>query len=77
MDTISIHVPESVAATYFKADESKKKRAEQFISGWLQSFLSSPNAYEQLFQIMREATDLANKNGLTPEILEGLLNEGE
>ena len=38
MNTISIHVPSSLAHVYEKANEEKKKKAEQYINAWLQAF---------------------------------------
>ena len=77
MNTISIHVPSSLANVYEKANDEKKKKAEQYINAWLQAFLSKKSPDERLFDIMGAATALAKKNGLTPEILNDLLKDEE
>ena len=75
MNTISIHVPASLARTYEHADEDRKKKAEEYINAWLSSFLSGKSPNDRLFEIMKEAGEMAKKNGLTPEILEQLLKD--
>ncbi len=75
MNTISIHVPPSLAHIYEIANEEKKKKAEQYINAWLNAFFSSKSPDERLFDIMKEATAIAKKNGLTPEILDELLKD--
>jgi hypothetical protein len=77
MDTISIHVPPSLANIYEHANEATKKKAEQYINAWLSSFFSSRSPDDHLFSIMKQATELAKKNGLTPEKLDQLLKDEE
>jgi hypothetical protein len=77
MNTISIHVPSSLAHIYEGANEDKKKKAEQYISAWLNAFLSSKSPDDRLLDIMHEATVIAKKNGLTPEKLDELLKDGK
>ena len=77
MNTISIHVPSSLANMYKQANEETKKKAEQYINAWLSSFFSSQSPDDHLMDIMKQATNLAKKNGLTPERLEQLLKDEE
>ena len=77
MDTISIHVPNSLANIYKHANDEQKKKAEEYINAWLSSFLSTKTPNDQLFSIMKQATDLAKKNGLSPEILDQLMKDEE
>jgi hypothetical protein len=77
MQTISIHVPSSLARSYEKANEEQKKKAEQYIKAWLKSFLSTKSSDQRLFDIMHSATAIAQKNGLTPELLDELLKDEE
>lgn len=77
MNTISIHVPSALARIYETANEEKKKKAEQYINAWLNSFLSKKSPDDRLLDIMGEATALAKKNGLTPDILDELLKDEE
>ena len=75
MNTISIHVPNTLASIYERAPEEQKKKAELYINAWLSSFLSGQSPDEQLSGIMKGATEIARKNGLTPEILAKLLRD--
>ena len=75
MNTISIHVPSSLANIYEKANEETKKKAEEYINAWLISFFSSKSPDDRLFGIMKQATEIAKKNGLTPEKLDQLLKD--
>jgi hypothetical protein len=77
MQTISIHVPPALAKTYENANEEKKQRAEQFINAWLESFLGSKTPDDRMFDLMKQATANAKKNGLTPEKLEELIKDEE
>ncbi len=77
MNTISIHVPASLAKSYEHADKEKKTIAENYINVWLNYFLNSKSANDRLFDIMKETSEIAKKNGLTPEIMEELLKDGE
>lgn len=77
MNTISIHVPDSLANIYEKANKEKKKKAEQYINAWLKSFLNSKSTDDSLFEIMEKTTAIAHKNGLTPEILDQLMKDEE
>ncbi len=77
MNTISIHVPDSLARVYNHADENKKKRAEQYINAWLTNFLNSKSSNDKITEIMKRVSDTAKSNGLTPEILEDLLKDEE
>ena len=76
MENISIPVPPSIAQAFNKADATVKRRAEVFINAWLNNFLNDKSANEQLFAIMKKATQEAKANGLTPEGLDDLLNDG-
>lgn len=77
MNTISIHVTNSLAKIYENADEEKKKKAEQYINAWLNSFFSSKSSNDRITEIMKQTSEIARKNGLTPEILEQLLKDEE
>ena len=77
MNTISIHVPNSLANIYEHADEEKKKKAEQYIIAWLTYFLSGKSSNDRITEIMKQTSEIARNNGLTPEILEELLKDEE
>lgn len=77
MNTISIHVPNEMAKMYEHANKQKKREAEQYISAWLAYFLKSDSSNDILFEMMKQTSETARKNGLTPEILEDLLKDEE
>jgi hypothetical protein len=75
MENITIQVPSYIARAFEKADNSVKRNAEIYINAWLSDFFSEKPANEQLFAIMKKATDQAKANGLTPEKLDELLKD--
>jgi hypothetical protein len=75
MNTISLHVNSSLAKIYRNADEEKKKKVEQFFSAWLSSYLGSNSPDDRLFDIMKQSSEIAKRNGMTPEILEQILKD--
>jgi len=77
MNTISIHVPMSLATKYEHADKEKKLQAEQYINAWLTYFLNSKSSNDRITEIMKQTSEIARRNGLTPEILEELLKDEE
>jgi hypothetical protein len=75
MENLSIPVPPYIARAFERADDSVKRKAEIYINAWLNDFFSDKSANEQLFAIMKKATDEAKANGLTAEQLDKLLND--
>ena len=73
MENISIPVPPFIARAFEKADASVKRRAEIYINAWLNDFLSGKPANEQLFDIMKKATEEARAKGFTQDKLDELL----
>jgi len=72
MENITIPVPSSVARAFESADENLKNKIEIYINACLSNFLSGQTPNERLFTIMKQATEEAKKNGLTPDKLEDL-----
>ena len=68
--TISIQLEENAAQIYLEASEQKKEKLGLLIGLWLREFedLSLPALMDQI-------SDNAHKRGLTPEILDELLND--
>lgn len=68
MKTITLEVSDPVAEKIEKMTASEKLA----ISEWINRLVSNRKSLEE---IMEDASEQARKNGLTPEILEALLNE--
>lgn len=69
--TINIQLDKDAAQIYLNASEQKREKLGLLISLWLREFeetLSLPALMDQI-------SDNAQKRGLTPEILDSLLNE--
>ena len=76
MTQVTISLETDVASAFLKADPQMRKKAETLLNIWLKDlFTSKTKAKKELFEIMQAAGKIAQTNGLTPEILERLLNE--
>lgn len=73
METITIKVDREVAQLYQNADFNKQEKLNNLIK----LFLKPELAGKSLSQVMKEIANQADKKGLTPEILEQILNEEE
>ncbi len=71
METINIKVDQEVAKAY---RESDRKKQEQ-ISTIIKLFLNKNFSQKSLSEVMEEIAYKAEKRGLTPEILEDILND--
>lgn len=75
---IKIKVPLDVAETYWNATEEERQKIEKKIAFYLQSStLSRQKSLDKLYKTMDIIGQKAQERGLTPEILESLLNEDE
>ena len=72
MQTNSIQVSPAVARAYRKASASERKKMELLLSMRL---LEVSRSRKYLEQIMHEVSRSAEERGLTPEVLDDLLNE--
>jgi hypothetical protein len=68
---ITVLVDDQTARIYTSASAEDKKKLRLLLSLWLREFAVSP---PPLNAIMDEISDKARARGLTPEILESLLN---
>ncbi len=76
MTQVTISLETDVASAYNKANPQMRKKAEILVNLWLKDLFSSKaRAKKELFEIMQTAGKIAQANGLTPEILERLMNE--
>ena len=68
---ITIPVDTQTARIYMNASTEEKKKLRVLLTLWLREFAASPRP---LKVIMDEISEKAHARGLTPEILEALLN---
>ncbi|BBC24579.1 hypothetical protein [Pseudanabaena sp. ABRG5-3] len=71
MKTISIAVEPEIQVAFEQANDEDKQALGALISSFFKDRLASKN----LVEVMREIGDRAEKRGLTPEILNELLND--
>jgi hypothetical protein len=73
MKTIAIQIDEDTAKEYNKITSEQRKRVESLFALLVQQELIRIS----LMQIMDDIADEAERNGLTPEILESILADDE
>jgi hypothetical protein len=73
MGTITIKVDQEVAKAYRESDGKKQEQ----ISAIIKLFLQPEFTNKSLSDLMANIADKAQKRGLTPEILEDILNDEE
>lgn len=71
MENITIQVDPEIAKVYREAEPEKKQKIQIFLNIMLQKAVSQ----KPLLDIMEEASQQAIANGITPEILESILND--
>ena len=71
--TISIKVDEDTARAFATASDQQRRKWELLLSLQLQDLIESPA--RPLKELMDEIGYEAQANGMTPEILESILNE--
>ncbi len=76
-EEIILKVPLDVAETYRKATEEERGQIAARLSVMLRSQLTTEAAISKLNRTMDEISEEAQARGLTPEILESLLNDDE
>jgi hypothetical protein len=73
METITIKVDSEVAKAYREAQVNK----QQQLSTMIKLFFQPDLANKTLSQVMAEIADKAAKRGLTPEILQSILEDDD
>jgi hypothetical protein len=73
MQEITIEVSPDVAKTYQSASPQERKKIQAIATILLQNQVDKDVAF--LHELMNEISDRARARGLTPEILESILNE--
>ena len=71
MENITIQVDPEIAKAYREAEPEKQQKIQIFLNIMLQKAVSK----KPLLDIMEEASQQAIANGVTPEILESILND--
>lgn len=71
MENITIQVDSEIAKAYREAEPEKQQKIQIFLNIMLQKAVSQ----KPLLDIMEEASQQAIANGMTPEILESILND--
>lgn len=69
---ITIHVAPEAARLYASSSAARRRKLDALLSVWLSEAIQ-PN--RPLDAIMRDASEQARRNGLTPEMLKNLLDE--
>ena len=76
MKQVAIFLAPDIASVFLKAKPQERKNAEALVNIWLKDlFMSKAKAKKELFKTMDRISAIAKTNGLTPEILERILNE--
>jgi hypothetical protein len=70
--TITIPVDTETAQIYNEASEEEQQKIQLLMKVFLKDFILPSRSLDE---IMDEASDEAERNGLTPEILESILND--
>ncbi len=73
METITIEVDKEVARAYRESDINKQEKVNTIIK----LFFQPEFADKSLSAVMADIADKAEQRGLTPEILEDILNDEE
>jgi hypothetical protein len=73
MTTISIEVDNEIAKTFFQATNDEKRKFQFLLNLRLKELICTPN--RPLLEIMDEIGEYSEKQGMTPELLESLLDE--
>ncbi len=71
-DAITVHVRPEVARAYKAASETDRRKMDLLVSLQLTEFVQSPQSLDEVISAMSRE---AQRNGLTPEILDSILHD--
>jgi hypothetical protein len=71
-DEITVHVHPDVARAYKAASEADRRKMDLLVSFQLTDFMQSPQSLDEAISAMSSE---AQRNGLTPELLDSILHE--
>ncbi len=69
---IIIRIAPEAANVYQSSSEEKKRKLDALLSAWLSN---AGKPIRSLKEVRHDASEQAQKNGLTPEVLSDILNE--
>ena len=72
MENITIQVDSKIAQVYRDAGPQTQQKIQTIVNDWLKLIIQE----KSLEQIIDEMQEQAKKNGLTPEILDAILQDG-
>lgn len=75
LETINIEIDADAAKAYRDATESQRRMLAHVLGWQIKDALTKEDAVRDLLEIMKEMSDHARRNGLTPEILQEILDE--
>ncbi len=76
MKQVSISLNPEVAKAYQQATIEERQKVNYIINSWLKNiFYREKDNKQKLFETMDQIGKIAEANGLTPEILNEILNE--
>lgn len=70
---ITIYVDEQIAEAYIAADEAQRRKLDALLSLQLSHLITAEQSLED---VMSDLSQKAQARGLTPEILDSLLQDG-
>jgi len=73
MENITIQIDPKIAEKFESSSPQQQEQIQKLVNYWIKKAIET----NQLQTIMDKMSDEAIKNGLTPEILESLLNENQ
>jgi len=71
MTTISLEIDTDVAKAFQLSEPEQQQKIQMLINGWMKQAINISKLQTTMDKLSNEAED----NGLTPEILESILNE--
>ena len=76
MKQVSISLNPEIASAYMQATAEERRKVNYIVNSWLKNiFYRKKDSKQKLFETMDEIGREAQANGLTPEILEQILQE--
>ncbi|MFA4852257.1 MAG: hypothetical protein WC868_05735 [Bacteroidales bacterium] len=78
MKQVSISLNPEIARAYQQATDEERQKVNYIVNSWLKNiFYRKKDSKQKLFETMDQIGRIAEANGLTPEILNEILNQIE
>jgi len=76
MKQAAISLDSDIASAYLKATAEERKKVNYIVNSWLKNiFYRKKEPKQKLFETMDQIGKVAQANGLTPEILQEILQD--